>query len=198
MVSPIRGSEGPKATPTLFVMVGLPASGKTTRATAIEQACQALRLTPDEWMIPLFGEPEADGRRDVLEGRFISVALRALSLGVNVVLDFGVWTRNERSALLIRDRSMSGWICQLECLGIGTLADVASLTRRRTAPGHLAASDPHEIDRTVDLQKAPSRKPVISSRGRTTTSGPRASFPTRDPSRLEDKAGFSPALSGPK
>jgi hypothetical protein len=26
-------------------------------------------------MIPLFGEPEADGKRDVLEGRLISVAL---------------------------------------------------------------------------------------------------------------------------
>jgi hypothetical protein len=27
----------------------------------------ALRLTPDEWMIPLFGEPEGDGKRDVLK-----------------------------------------------------------------------------------------------------------------------------------
>jgi hypothetical protein len=29
-------------------------------------------------MISLFGEPEADGRRDVLEGRLIWVALEAL------------------------------------------------------------------------------------------------------------------------
>jgi hypothetical protein len=44
-------------------------------------------------MIPLFGEPEAGGKRDVLEGRLISVALQALRLGTSVVLDFGFWGR---------------------------------------------------------------------------------------------------------
>ncbi len=39
-------------------MVGLPAAGKTTRAKEIEEARHALRLTPDEWMILFFGEPE--------------------------------------------------------------------------------------------------------------------------------------------
>ena len=59
----------------------------------------AIRLTPDEWMIPLLGEPEADGRRDILEGRFVWLALQALRHGSNVVLDFGVWSKPERSAL---------------------------------------------------------------------------------------------------
>ncbi|HEY6685618.1 MAG TPA: AAA family ATPase [Propionibacteriaceae bacterium] len=59
----------------------------------------ALRLTPDEWMIPLFGEPEADGKRDVLEGLMISLALQLLRMNINVVLDFGCWARNERAAL---------------------------------------------------------------------------------------------------
>ena len=80
--------------PTLFVMVGLPASGKTVRAKELADAWQALRLTPDEWMIPLFGEPEG-GKREILEGRFIWVAIHALRLGINVVLDFGVWTKDE-------------------------------------------------------------------------------------------------------
>jgi predicted kinase len=35
----------------------------------------------------------------VLEGRLVWLAIRALRLGVNVVLDFGVWSRDERSAL---------------------------------------------------------------------------------------------------
>ena len=83
----------------LYVMVGLPASGKTTRARELERERQALRLTPDEWMIPLFDDNDADGRRNVLEGRFIWLALRALRLGVNVVLDFGVWAKVERTAL---------------------------------------------------------------------------------------------------
>jgi predicted kinase len=76
-------------------MVGLPAAGKATRAKEIEERWRALRLTPDEWMIPLFGEPEADGRRAVLEGRFIWFAIHTLHRGLNVVLDFGVWTKNE-------------------------------------------------------------------------------------------------------
>jgi predicted kinase len=83
----------------LFVTVGLPASGKTTRAKELAAEHFAIRLTPDEWMIPLFNHNDAGGMRDVLEGRFVSLAMSALGHGINVVLDFGVWARDERSAL---------------------------------------------------------------------------------------------------
>lgn len=85
--------------PTLFVLVGLPGSGKTTRARELEQKHHAIRLTPDEWMIPLFDESDANGKRAVLEGRFIAVARQALNARTNTVLDFGVWSKAERSAL---------------------------------------------------------------------------------------------------
>jgi len=52
-----------------------------------------------EWMIPLFGDPQPAGKRDVLEGRLIALALDALRLGTSVVLDFGLWSRDERSSL---------------------------------------------------------------------------------------------------
>lgn len=94
---------------TLVLMVGLPGTGKTTRARVLEAERNALRLTPDEWMGPLFGDrPDAvdgvaqqrwDGVRDVLEGRLLSVGLRVLALGTDVIADFGLWSRDERSAL---------------------------------------------------------------------------------------------------
>src|SRR5579864_766698 len=85
--------------PRMFVLVGLPAAGKTSRARQLASEWSALRLTPDEWMIPLFGQEQPEGKRNVLEGRLIWLALSALRVGVNVVLDFGVWGRDERSAL---------------------------------------------------------------------------------------------------
>ena len=83
----------------LLLMVGLPGAGKTTRAKELAAAHRALRLTPDEWMISLFDGSQPDGKRDLLEGRLIALALQALHLGTNVVLDFGLWGHDERSAL---------------------------------------------------------------------------------------------------
>ena len=100
-------------------MVGLPASGKTARAKEIEEEWQALRLTPDEWMNPLFGEPEG-GKREILEGRFIWLAVQALRRGINIVLDFGVWTKDERSALRFLANSV-GASCELVYLEIDQL-----------------------------------------------------------------------------
>ncbi len=84
---------------TVFLLVGLPAAGKTTTARRLAEQHAALRMTPDEWMIPLFGESEANGRRDVIEARLISLATQAVRVGTDVVLDFGCWARDERDAL---------------------------------------------------------------------------------------------------
>jgi hypothetical protein len=82
----------------LYLLVGLPGSGKTTKAKQLEVEASALRLTLDEWMIPLFGR-NVQAERDALEGRLIWIALRALELHTNVILDFGFWTKDERSSL---------------------------------------------------------------------------------------------------
>lgn len=90
--------------PTLYLLCGLPGSGKTTLAKRLEQESPALRLTPDEWMTPLYGaeicEPEVfehwSDAHDRVEKVQWQVAEQALCLGLNVVLDFGVWAREER------------------------------------------------------------------------------------------------------
>ena len=85
---------------TLHLMVGLPCSGKTTLAQKLEREQAALRLTPDEWHVRLFGqdaeEPEHDARHGLIEAMLWTIASRALELGTNVILDFGFWAREER------------------------------------------------------------------------------------------------------
>ena len=93
--------------PTLHLLVGLPGSGKTTLARRLEAEHRALRLTPDEWMQPLFGEGEAGGKRWVLESELLwGVAARVLGLGVGVVLDFGLWAREERDDFRARGEAL--------------------------------------------------------------------------------------------
>jgi predicted kinase len=85
---------------TLHLMVGLPCSGKTMLALKLERELPALRLTPDEWHIRLFGqdaeEPEHNARHSLIEAMLWNIAGRALELGTNVILDFGFWAREER------------------------------------------------------------------------------------------------------
>lgn len=92
---------------TLHLMVGLPCSGKTTLARKLETKYSALRLTPDDWHIRLFGhdfgddmtesdEKNHDSRHDSVESLMWDVAARVLVLGIDVILDFGCWSRSER------------------------------------------------------------------------------------------------------
>ena len=119
----------------LILMVGLPGSGKTTRARELASTLRAIRLTPDQWMIPLFGESMADGKRFVLEGRLISVALQALRLGISVVLDYGLWGRDERSALRWLARS-NGATSQVVYLPIDQDVQLARIAQRQSTEPH--------------------------------------------------------------
>lgn len=118
-----------------MLMVGLPAAGKTTRAKELAAAHRALRLTPDHWMVPLFGDSMADGKRWVVEGRLISVALQALRLGTSVVLDYGLWGRDERSALrwLARD---AGATCQVIYLPVDRDVQLTRIAHRQQSTPH--------------------------------------------------------------
>jgi len=88
-----------KQPPKLFLTVGLPCTGKTTAARRIEIEQRALRLTKDEWVKALYGHENPTPAQNVIEGRLIQIGLRVLELGTSVVLDYGLWGRDERSAL---------------------------------------------------------------------------------------------------
>jgi predicted kinase len=130
----------------LILMVGLPGAGKTTRAKELAATHQALRLTPDHWMIPLFGDNMADGKRFVLEGRLISVALQALRLGTSVVLDYGLWARDERSALRWLAQA-TGAACQVVYLPVEKDVQLARIARRQeTAPHETFSMTEADVD----------------------------------------------------
>jgi predicted kinase len=132
---------------TLFLMVGLPGAGKTMQAKSLAAEHAALRLTPDAWMIPLFGEPEAAGKRDVLEGRFIWLALEALRLGTNVVLDFEFWGRDERSSLRWLARSV-GASCQVVYVPVDRAAQIERIEHRwARTPGETFVMTEADVDR---------------------------------------------------
>lgn len=168
MVAHRDGSRNPAR---LFVLVGLPAAGKTTRARAIEAAKGALRLTPDEWMIPLFGESDAGGKRDVLEGRFIALALSALRQGVDVVLDFGVWSRQERSALRALAHSV-GAVCELVYLPIDESEQARRIDARRSAePATTFLVSEQDLSRFRQLFEPPSPEELSSASAEPPPSG---------------------------
>lgn len=83
----------------LVLLVGHVGAGKTTHAKELAAATGAVRLTPDEWMVPLFDHSDPDGMRDVVEGRLIWTAVEILRAGSSVILDFGFWARDERASL---------------------------------------------------------------------------------------------------
>ena len=86
---------------TLFMICGLPGSGKTTLAKQLESSRPALRLCPDEWIASLLSDAtdtqELDRLRSPVESIQWEIAKRVLALGRDVVLEWGFWSREERA-----------------------------------------------------------------------------------------------------
>jgi predicted kinase len=130
----------------VYLIVGLPGAGKTTHAKELEISAQALRLTPDEWQIALFGEQNPPDKRDLVEGKLIQLGMRAAELGVNVVFDFGFWTEDERSALRWLASSV-GARSQVVYLPIDHEEQRSRITNRfATAPGRTFHMSDVEIE----------------------------------------------------
>jgi predicted kinase len=90
----------------LIIVCGLPGSGKTTRAKALEAKLRAVRFCPDDWMeslsIDIYNE-EARGKLEALQWK---LAQELLAPGLLVIIEWDTWARSERDALRLRAREL--------------------------------------------------------------------------------------------
>jgi predicted kinase len=90
----------------LIIVCGLPGSGKTTLAKALESRLRAVRFSPDEWMDALslnLWDEERRGRIEALQWKF---GQELLALGLTVIIEWGTWGRAERDTLRLGARAL--------------------------------------------------------------------------------------------
>jgi len=90
---------------TAHLLHGYLGVGKTTLARRLEHELPAVRFTHDEWMTRLYGDDPKVERAEFedmwrrVHAQMEPVWSRCLQLGLDVVLDFGLWSRQERDVL---------------------------------------------------------------------------------------------------
>jgi len=148
----------------VYLMVGLPGAGKTTRAKELEVSAPALRLTTDEWQILLFGDENPPDKRDLVEGKLIQLGMRVAELGTDVVFDFGFWSKDERSAL----RWIAGAVgarCRVVYLPIGREEQRLRVdARERATPEHTFRISDAELEQWRAQFEAPDDEELRGNR----------------------------------
>lgn len=132
---------------TVHLICGLPGAGKTTLARRLERELPAVRLTPDEWMARIVGDGYDEAKRAAVEAVQWELAARLLSLGLDVILENGFWSRSERDEFRAR-AAEAGAACRLYFLDVPH----AELWRRLAARNAALPPDTfHVTEAQLDL-----------------------------------------------
>ena len=85
--------------PKVMMMCGKLCSGKTTYAKNLRKAGKAVILSVDEIMLALFDQHAGEKHDDYvarIKGYLYQKSLEIIDSGIDVILDFGFWTKEER------------------------------------------------------------------------------------------------------
>jgi predicted kinase len=145
---------------TLFLTCGLQGSGKTALAKRLETEYSALRLTADEWLHELHpgvSGVELDLLREPVERVQWNVAIRALELGCNVILDWGLWSREERDRYRLAARDLGVHV--VLCLVEATREELFERLSRRNAdaPAGTFHISEARLDQSIALFERPTQ-----------------------------------------
>lgn len=86
--------------PKVYILCGKIASGKTTYAKSLKEKNKAMILSCDDLMLTLFDGCLGEKHNDIVDrcSRFFNnQAEELISIGIDAVLDFGYWTKLERT-----------------------------------------------------------------------------------------------------
>lgn len=92
------------------MLCGFIGAGKTTFAKKLEETTGAVRITKDEWLIRMVGnDPTIDGYEDY-DHRMCElsrdVAFQLAEKGIDVIIDEGVWAKEQRDILRRRSEDI--------------------------------------------------------------------------------------------
>ena len=117
----------------LILTCGLPGAGKSNLATELATRRGAVRLTKDEWLWALGSSPWDRPTGEKIEQELWRLAQEILSLGLSVVLDFGLWARVERDEMRTVARSLGVGV-ELHYLEVSTEELWRRIEVRNSAP----------------------------------------------------------------
>jgi len=132
----------PENRPRLVIVCGLPGSGKTTQAKKVERNLHAVRFCADEWMSEIGINLWESDTRQRIENLQWNVARQVLSLGRNVVIEWGTWGRSERDVLRTEARRL-GAAVELHFLDVPVHILFERIRRRNMETPAITLQDIH-------------------------------------------------------